>query len=278
LSFTTSRIIALFLIISEVKIEEKNKNKRKKLLKFILLLLCGLTIMVLLTFIPTLMSLETSGMSSIVGEYVTVFFEEEETAAREVFEVLESESQRIADALGFDAPKNINVYIYDRQSSMQIRRFGLLVLLLNVEWFVGTNIGVDVIMVSPANPGNQHDWDSIVQVSIHELVHAYNHLLNSNMRLWINEGLATYLSDMNPWEWGFVVGNTPTMRQMRTSNPLTFANIQGYQLSFTYIEYLHQTFGWESILTLARTNDFMEAFGMSESDIFYNWIDWLKAR
>jgi hypothetical protein len=224
------------------------------------------------------MSLETRGMSTLVGEYVTVFFEQEEEAAKAVFEVLELESRRIAAALGFDAPQNINVYLYDRQSSMQIRRFGLLVLLLNVEWFVGTNIREDVIMVSPANPGNEHDWDSILQVAIHELVHAYNHLLNPNMRLWINEGLATYLSDMNPWDWGFRVGNIPTMQQMRTSNPLTFANIQGYQLSFTYIEYLHQTFGWDSVLTLAKTNDFMEAFELSEAEIYDNWVDWLRER
>jgi len=257
---------------------EKKKSKSKKLLKIILLSLCGLIVAILLTFIPTLMSLETRGMSSLVGEYVTIFFEQEEAAAKDVFEVLEEGSRRIAEMLGFDTPKNINVYIYDRQSSMQIRRFGLLVLLLNVEWFVGTNIGTDVIMVSPANPGSQHDWDSILQVAIHELVHAYNHILNPNMRLWIDEGLATYLSAMNPWEWGFRVGNIPTIQQMRTSNPLTFANIEGYQLSFTYIEYLHETFGWESVLTLARTNDFMEAFGLREEDVYYGWVSWLRER
>jgi hypothetical protein len=254
------------------------KSKKRKLLKIFLISLCGLIVGILLTFTPTLMSLETTGMSSFVGEHVTVFFEQEEAAAIEVFELLESESQRIAETLGFSAPRNINIFIYDNQSSMQIRGLGLLVLLLSVDWFVGASIGADVIMVSPANPGNVHDWDTIMQVSVHELVHAYNYLLNSNMRLWVNEGLATYLSNMNPWEWGFRAENIPTMQQMRTSNPLTFANIEGYQLSFTYIEYLHQTFGWESVLTLARTNDFMEAFGLNESDIYYGWVDWLNER
>ena len=256
------------------------KKKRRKILKILLFSLCGLIVAVLLTFIPLLMSLETRGMSSIVGEYVTVFFEQEEVAAKAVFEVLEVDSRRITEALGFDAPQNINVYMYDRQSSMQIRRFGLLVLLLNVEWFVGTNMGTDVIMVSPANPGSQHDWDSIVQVAIHELVHAYNHLLNRNMRLWIDEGLATYLSHQSPPR-GFNitpqnVHYIPSMRQMmRVSNPLTFANLNGYMFSYTFIEYLHQTFDWEGVLTLARTNDFMEAFGVNEDIIHGGWVSFL---
>ncbi|MDR2167666.1 MAG: hypothetical protein LBE35_07445 [Clostridiales bacterium] len=251
-------------------------KKKGKLLKIILLSLGGLVATILVTFIPTL-NLETRGMSRLEGEYVTVFFEAEETAARAVFELAEAESRRITEALGLSAVPNINIYVYDNQSTMQARRFGWLVLLLNLDWFVGTNRGTDVLLVSPANPGAVHDWDVIMSVAIHEMVHAYNYLLNRNMRLWIDEGLATYLSGQSPRGWLRVPGwPIPTVEEMRTSNPLRFNNINGYPFSYTFIEFLHERFGWDSVLTLARTNDFYGAFGLGERAVYGYWVEFLK--
>jgi hypothetical protein len=249
---------------------------KKKILKVVLLSILGLIAAVLITFIPTL-NLETRGMNRLTGEYITVFFESEEAAARAVFELAEAESRRIANALGFDNPQNVNIFVYDNQSTMQARRFGWLVLLLNLDWFVGTNRGADVLVTSPANPGSVHDWDVIMSVVIHEMVHAYNYLLNPNMRLWIDEGLAGYLSGQSPHGWLSVPQwPIPTMEEMRTSNPIRFNNINGYPFSYTFIEYLHATYGWEAVLTVARTNNFDEAFGKDESAIYDGWVEFLK--
>ena len=258
------------------------KSKKLKAIKIVLFVILGLITAILITFIPTF-NLETRGMNRLKGEYVTVFYEREAAAARAVFDLAEAESGRIAHSLDFSSPQHINIFIYDHQRTMQARQYGWLVLLLNVDWFVGHNRGTNVLLTSPANPGSVHDWDSMLQVAIHEIVHAYNYILNNNMPLWINEGIATYLSNQNPRELGFIIpmeafyqGAIPTPEDTRTSNRIRFSGMAGYQFSFTFIEYLHETFCWDSVLTLARTNSFEEAFGKDENAIFEGWVEFVK--
>jgi hypothetical protein len=50
----------------------------------------------------------------------------------------------------------------------------------------------------------------------------------------------------------------------------------GYDFAHTYIEYLDKIFGWESVLTLARTSDYNAAFGMDEAGVYEGWIQFLK--
>ena len=96
------------------------------------------------------------------------------------------------------------------------------------------------------------------------------------MRLWFNEGLASFLSNQNPSEWLSVPQwHIPTITQTRTTNPITFANIGGYPFSYTYIEYLNEIFGWDNVLIFAKTNNFEKAFGKDENAIYDGWIDFL---
>ena len=250
-------------------------TKKKKWLKIILISLSSLLIVSLATFIPVLNN-ETSGMSALIGEYVTVYYEKEETAARDIFVQADSESERIANALGFDTPQNIKVYVYDKQSTFQTKKYGLIALLLDIDWYIGDNKGTDVLLTSPANPGKYHSYEEIVnEVHVHEMVHAYNSVLNSKMRLWINEGMAGYLSNQVP-QYTISRESIPNMEQMQTSSPVEFANMDGYPLSYTYIEYLNNTYGWESVLNLARSNDFVEAFGVEENEIYKGWAEYLQ--
>jgi hypothetical protein len=248
---------------------------KKRILMIILFSIGGLIVLFASAFIPTL-SLRTSGMETIEGEYVTVYYETEEAAAKDVFELADAESARIAKALGFDAPQDINIYIYDQQSTFQTKKYGLIALLLDLDWYIGDNRGTNVLLTSPANPGKVHDYENIKQISIHEMVHAYNSILNKNMQLWINEGLAGYLSGQHPHlslsqQWWPI----PAIHEMRTSNPVSFSNMGGYPFSYTYVEYLNDTFGWESMISLATTNDFVTAFGKDENEIYDGWIEFL---
>ncbi|MCL2697436.1 MAG: hypothetical protein FWE74_05090 [Oscillospiraceae bacterium] len=256
---------------------EKKKTK-KKLLKIILFSTGSLILLFILSFIPTL-SLKTSDMKSIDGEWITVYYEKEEAAARDVFEWVEVESERVARALGFELPQGVDLYIYDSQKTFQTKKYGLTALLLNLDWYVGDNRGTRAMLTSPVDPG-MHSYDSIkYETSVHEIIHAYNYVLNSNMPLWINEGLAGYLSNQNPQEWGFnpLQWHIPTLKQTRVSNPITFSNIGGYPFSYTYIEYLDKIYGWDNVLILAETNNFNEAFGKDEISIYDEWVEFLRA-
>jgi hypothetical protein len=134
-----------------------------------------------------------------------------------------------------------------------------------------------VILTSPANPGNAHDYESVKGAGVHEMVHAYNSLLNLRMPLWVTEGMALYLTGQKPREdlystYYFV----PSIEQTHTGSPIEFADIGGYDFAYTYIEYLNSVFGWEKVLVFAKSNDFVSAFGKDEVNVYDGWIAFLK--
>ncbi len=249
----------------------------RKFVKIGVVIICCVLLLALLSFVPTLW-LKTSGMKEIKGRYVTVFYEKEEEAARDVFELTDAESERIAKSLGFDSPQGINIYIYDNQGTFQTKKYGLVALLLNLDWYIGDNRGTDVLLTSPANPGKAHNYDENKYASIHEMVHAYNSVLNAKIPLWFNEGLAGYLSKQLRWEslYDDTRNRIPTVKQMHTSNPVEFANMEGYSLSYTYIEYLDKVHGWDKVISFAKGLNYNAAFGLSEEEIYDGWIEFLK--
>ena len=48
--------------------------------------------------------------------------------------------------------------------------------------------------------------------------------------------------------------NIPSYNDIKTRNTIKFANIGGYMLSHTYIEYLNREYGWDKVLKLIKQN------------------------
>ena len=54
---------------------------------------------------------------------------------------------------------------------------------LGLDWYIGDNIGTDVILTSSANPGKVHDYDNNKYAVLHEIVHAYINVKNPDIHL-----------------------------------------------------------------------------------------------
>ena len=66
------------------------------------------------------------GMRKLEGKFITVFYENEEDAAKDVFNLAEEENVLISKTLGFDEPLNIKIYVYDKKETFQSKRLGCL--------------------------------------------------------------------------------------------------------------------------------------------------------
>jgi hypothetical protein len=75
------------------KVVQSKKPRLRKVLIVVCLFAAVLLLLVLVNFIPTFY-LKNPGMNTRQGEYITVYYEKEEAAAREVFSLTESESRR----------------------------------------------------------------------------------------------------------------------------------------------------------------------------------------
>lgn len=215
-------------------------------------------------------------MNMLSGEWVNVYYESEEAAAKDVFQYADGATDSIAQKLGFTEKQDINVYIYDYQNTMQTKKYGLIAPLLNLDWYIGDNIGTDVILTSPANPGEVHDYGNNKYAVLHEIVHAYISVINKDIDLWLTEGVALYLSNGLPFNKEFIYNGIPTYKDTCSNNPLTFSNWGGYTFAHTYIEYLDTTYGWDSVLALIETEDYESCFGKSKKEIYNEWVNYVS--
>lgn len=253
------------------------RTKKKRLaLRIIIGVVIFLAFVVFVNFIPVF-SLKTADMKQFSGNWINVYYEKEEAAARDVFEYADGETAAIAEKLGFTEKQNINVYIYDYQSTMQTKKYGFIAPLLGLDWYIGDNIGTNVILTSPANPGKVHDYDNNKNAVLHEIVHAYVSVINSKVELWLTEGMALYLSNGEPFEREMLdYCNIPTFEQTCTRNPIEFSNCGGYNFAHTYIEYLEKTYGWEKVLELVKSQDYESCFGKSKRAVYDEWVEFIS--
>lgn len=227
----------------------------------------------LINFIPTI-RLANAKMSVFVGDWVNVYYETEKEAARDTFELADERAGELAGLLGLTTKQNIRIYIYDDQKTMKAKKYGFIATFLNLDWYIGDNIGTNVILTSPASQVKGHTYDTIRGAVLHEIVHAYNYVLNKDMTYWIDNGLAGYLSGQNP---GNIknYGTIPTLEQTRLKGllaPVKFAEFNGYQFSYNYIEYLDKTYSWDKIKEFIISGDYVTAFGVSEEEIYNEWV------
>lgn len=231
-----------------------------------------IVLLVIANFIPT-WDLKTRGMTKLTGDWVDVYYENEAKAAEDVFHLADSQAARIAQKLGFTQKQNIRIFIYDDQKTMQRKKYGLIAPLLGLDWYIGDNIGTDVIMTSPANPGPAHDYDDNKYAVLHEMVHAFVSVVNPHIRLWLTEGMALYLANGEPLNQSWLAQTQlPTWEDSKTKNPIKFSEMGGYNLAHIYIGYLEETYGWDKVLELIKTEDYEAIFGKSDQEIYNTWV------
>ena len=122
----------------------------KKLLRAAAFVLAALLLLACPTLLPTLF-LKTVGMHQLSGAHVTVFYEKEEAAAKDVFALAEARGGELASLLGVSQAKPVKIYIYDHQSVMQMKKYGLIAKLLRLDWYIGDNIGSSLASIGVAS-------------------------------------------------------------------------------------------------------------------------------
>ncbi|MGL5379340.1 peptidase MA family metallohydrolase [Clostridium sp.] len=150
-------------------------------------------------------------------------------------------------------------------------------------WIVGTGWENKIKMVSPLNPGEHNNYDTLTQVLIHEFTHILISNINSdlnNIPIWLNEGLATYeAKQINANGIEFIKksienNSTPLLSEMTYDN---FAEVGGYMFSYTVIEYLANNYGFDKIVLLIKNPKDLEIIlGIDINELQNNWLNYIK--
>ena len=256
--------------------EKRNPTRKKFLLKMISGILGMIILACIVNLIPTF-HLKTSDMNVMEGQWVDVYYQTEKEAAKDVFQYADSQTEAIAKKLGYDDKQDVKIYIYDFQDTMQTKKYGYIGPLLGLDWYIGDNIGTNVILTSPANPGPVHSYDNNKYAVLHEIVHAYISVRNPDIPLWLTEGTALYLSNGEEFYKDYLNEITiPTYKDTCTRNPIKFSSCGGYTFAHTYIEYIDATYGWDKVLQLIATEDYEECFEKAQKEIYEEWVAYIK--
>lgn len=250
-------------------------RKKKQLWKIILGGVSFILLLILINFIPT-WNLKTKGMEKLEGKYLDVYYETEEEAAKDVFWLAEAKAGELTERLGFTEKQAVRIFIYDHQKTMQTKKYGFLGPLLGLDWYIGDNIGTDVILTSPANPGKVHSYENNKEAVLHEMVHAYVSVINPNIHLWLTEGMALYLSNGQPFYKAYLEElEIPKYSDLQTKNPMKFEECNGYLFASTYIEFLDVTYGWDNVLELLKKEEYQKVYGKTEQELYKEWVSYL---
>lgn len=255
------------------KIKVKKESKAKRILIIVSCIVVLAIIQTLPVFFP-----KSIGSKSIIDKNILLYYQSgDEKGAKEVFDLLKDKSKEIRTKMNFKSDIPTKVYLYKSQKRLAIREAGFITLTFAPSWYIGDSHNGNIMMVSPYTPVKSHNHDSILNATLHELVHSIVYQINPKLSYFFDNGLATYLSQQKPDEKIMSSMTVPTLKDMHTENGLKFGNMGGYSFSYKYIEYLDKTFGWEKVVAYASgKGDYKEIFEKSEEDIYKDWCQYIN--
>ena len=150
------------------------------------------------------------------------------------------------------------------------------------EWLVGVYMNGTIKMVSPLHPGNQHSYESLMKVIVHEFTHVLVSelsLSSHDIPIWLNEGVAVYEAEQFSNDAETLIRDLikhdtiPTLDDLDNSN---FGELHGYQLSYTAVEYIVVECGYASLIALIKNpSDMQSILGMDMTQFETAWKNYL---
>lgn len=223
-------------------------------------------------------ALKPLGAQAYANDAVVVYYERgDEAGAHEVFELVSRNIRRIDERMKFEPSTPLEIFVYKAQSSLWMRKYGLVTLLFAPSWYVGDSQGGVIRMVSPNTPVQGHTHDTILGAVLHEVIHVINYRRNPRISYFWDNGLATYLAGQTPPAEFLSYLSMPTLAQTHTRDERQFGDMGGYAYSYSYIEYLDQTYGWDRVIDFAAGGrSYQSVFGASEQQVYDGWAQYLK--
>lgn len=206
-------------------------------------------------------------------EHFTIYNETlEQKTLNDIEEKLETSYPTLQDFFNLRQTQKGRIVVYANVEKFQRAYLGILLSLFYGDWASGAAYQDLVLIASPENPGTQHTYEDILQILTHEYTHTLVYQQNEIPNIWLDEGLATFLSGQK----SELPLSIPGFEAMQKEDMNTFLENDGYAFSYVYVEYLVKVYGNEKVIKLIRSNDYEETFGKSAFDIYNEWVSYLE--
>jgi hypothetical protein len=237
-----------------------------------------LALAALVNFAP-MASLGMPGMETMTFQGITVLARPADRAdAERLAARVHDQAGEVAAALRTGDTSDIGIIVYPSRKDLHRKTIGLAGAFLP-DWFIGDNTRDWVLITSPGNPGPSHSRESIEQAAVHEYAHVLTDRINRKLGHWLKEGIALYLAGQAPSSDSVRSYAGISWEEFSRPNALQFAQVGGYTLAYTLVEYLKELYGWESVLRLLPDDANMKlVLGVDQRELFEAWKAWLPTR
>lgn len=180
---------------------------------------------------------------------------------------LEANCGRLRDFFGVDESDKGTIVVYSSVGRFQRAYLGLILAAIYGDWAAGGAYHEMVLITSPDQPGSEQTYEGMMEILLHEYVHTLVYAVNDWPDIWLDEGLATYLSG----QAGVLPDTLPGFEAMQSQSMGEFVDNNGYAVARSYVQYLIDTYGSEKVVGLVRTNDYESRLGKSKRAVYDEW-------
>lgn len=156
------------------------------------------------------------------------------------------------------------------------------------DWAAGYGGNGKIQIVSPLNPGSYHSFDTILKIAVHEMTHVITaRMFTQRIPTWLNEGIALYASQTAENIHDALMQDInndliPTFADLditvdSTKDIADFVKNNGYEYSYTIVEFIVKQYGYDSLAKLLRApQDHVGILNLTEEEFYGKWIGYLK--
>jgi hypothetical protein len=268
------------MIIKPLRGDEHMTDKEKKTVKRVIIVgVCTNAAIILLIAVTRLYSCSRSGSDIKLDQvtesshFIIYSHEEDLMTLNSLSSALEDNYDRITSLLQIEIPEKSEIYVYPNLEAFH-GSLGVPPELLE-DWMVGTYRNGKILMTSPDNPGPAHDYNSLMEIVVHEFVHLVNARINESAPLILNEGLAVTLAGQNinvkdTAGAAIINGTFPSMAELDNLPPDDL-----YSFGYALIEYIVSEYGYDVLLDYYATPDIAAIFNISEDVFRDNWMTFI---
>ncbi|MBS4538457.1 hypothetical protein GOQ27_08270 [Clostridium sp. D2Q-11] len=205
------------------------------------------------------------------------YYEKNADYIEDMAETIEEEYDRIVEDLQVDnIDEKINFTIYPT-----LEEFHQAIFKPDApDWVVGTCLGPYTLkMVSPNSDGLVHDYNSLMNVVIHEFTHALTMIQYPQAKqIWILEAIALYEANQirDPKDVEYLVeGDYPSIQELNASSGKSAEKV--YAIGHIIIEYINEKWSMDEVRELLKENgDIEKVLGVTEGEFekgFYKYME-----
>lgn len=206
--------------------------------------------------------------------------EQDKSCLSDLSNTLEGNYARITSDLHAALDEKVDVYIYSDLSSFHEA--------INQpdapNLVVGKASSLNVIKMVNPSKADRLTYSDFMKIIVHEFTHIVVYSINPDMGslpMWLNEGIATFEAKQEDGvsqviSNAKVTNKVPALKDLEP-NSYDFANIGGYAFSYSLVDYIVKTYGYDKLIALIKSpTDFEKILSISKDDFQKKWIAQLK--